>query len=106
MKELATLPTSIRQRLELAETLTQQNRPEEAKSVLGQAALELAKTAPELCALVLAAACGAKSVAGRIQERKTTMERVQSNFLGIVVYDELIPVETRTTTDFEFLIRW
>lgn len=106
MKELATLPSSIRQRLELAETLTQQNRPDEAKSVLAQAALELAKSAPELCALVLAAACGAKGVAGRIQERKMTMERVQTNFLGLVVHEELIPVEIRTTTEFEFLIRW
>lgn len=106
MKELATLPTSIRQRLELAQSLINEKRPEEARTVLAQAAVELAKVAPELSALVQAAAYGAKGVVGRIRERHTTMERVETRILGFLVSEEWIPIETIRDREFELYIRW
>lgn len=106
MKELATLPSSIRQRLELAQSLMNEDRPQEARTVLAQAAVELAKVAPELSTLVQAAAYGAKGIAGRIRERHTTMERVETRIFGLLVNEEWIPIESVRDREFELYIRW
>lgn len=106
MKELTTLPTSIRQRLELAQSLADENRPQEARAVLAQAAVELSKIAPELGAVVQAAAMGAKGIAGRICERHTTMERVERRCFGFLMEEEWIPIETVRDRVFELRLLW
>lgn len=106
MHELATLPTSLRQRLELARSLMNDGRPNEAQDVLAKAAVELARAAPELSAAVLAAAIGAKGVTGRIVESHTTMEKRQYSFLGIFFHEEWVPATTTTEKEFDIRLRW
>lgn len=97
MNELATLPASIRQRLELAQTLASQNRPQEAANVLSQVGAELARTHPELCALIAAAQMGYTRIDSIHSERTTGYERVEYKLFGFPIAEEWVPVTTTKT---------
>ncbi|MBA4293190.1 hypothetical protein C0431_09485 [bacterium] len=78
MKELTSLPASVRYQLSKAENLTAQGRPAEAQNALAEAIVTLAKTSPELCGLLLAMHAGKKRLTlTQVQEEKrtTTSER-------------------------------
>lgn len=98
MSELVTLPASLRQRLELAQSLATQNRPQEAAMVAHQAMAELARCQPDLCALLMAAEMGYHGISATTIEQRTTMERVTRTFLGFPIGEEWQPVTTTTMT--------
>lgn len=97
MRELATLPTSIRQRLEMASSLMDQNRPNEAETVLRQAGMEMARSNPELCALIMVALQGHRGFTSTTVEVRESVERIEHKFLGIPIAEEWVPVTTRIT---------
>jgi len=98
MNELATVPTSLRQRLELAQRLFEDNHVEEGQQLLAQAHLELARMQPELCALIMAAQRGFRGIEATTVNEVTTMTRVQKTFFGLPLGEVWEPVTTTTVT--------
>jgi ABC-type oligopeptide transport system substrate-binding subunit len=101
MSEIVSVPSSVRVRLEQAETLLAQNRPREAEAAFKAAGSELARTQPELATMLVAAQMGHRDIAAAIKEVKTTTERVERRVLGVKVGEQRVP---KTTTR-EVLLR-
>lgn len=93
------LPSSIRERLELAKSLMDQNRPHDAEAILRDACVELARTNPELYTLIMTAQHGSQGLCDTTVETDTRMEQCDKTFLGLRIGKEWIPVtNTRTVT--------
>ncbi|MHB8636064.1 MAG: hypothetical protein ACYC96_06295 [Fimbriimonadaceae bacterium] len=98
--ELATLPASIRQRLELARELEAQHRPAEAANVAQNALYELARTSPSLCAALMAGQLGHRGIRRRVVEQTVTLVPIQQTFFGFSIGVSYHPrTETKTYTE-------
>lgn len=104
MNELVSLPGSIRQRIEHAQRLLEQGRPQEAATQMQSAELELAKSSPELFAILTALNKGYRGIRATQTEYSTTHFKVEHRFLGILVGEEWVPRTTvkRTVRTMEF----
>lgn len=98
MKELATLPASIRERLEKARSLAHEGTFDDAQQLAQSAIRELARTSPELCGLLLAVQAGYIGISWETVEEHTIMERVEYKIFGIPVKTEWVPVTDRNKT--------
>lgn len=99
MIETSTLPASIRQRLELAQTLSDDNRPRDAQAVFAEACVELAKTAPELCGVLVSSAVGKNGFFVKKREVTESVERIEYRVFGFLVQEDWKPIRTVRTTD-------
>lgn len=95
MTESHSVPTSIRTRLEQARALHEQDRPREAEVLFRDTCVELARTHPELCALIMSAKLGYPEIIAIVEEVTTEMRYVERNFFGIPLFEAMVP---RTTT--------
>ncbi len=98
MNQLESLPTSIRERLELARTLQSNGDQRSADSVLQQAVVELARTQPEMCALLLSANLGYQGISATVVERTTVMIPRPITFCGFNVGEEWVALTTTKET--------
>ena len=71
MNELTTVPYSVRKQLDELRSIQAQGRTSEAASFARQIAVELARTSPELCVLVLTSIHGFTELS--VCESETTM---------------------------------
>ena len=99
VNELSNLPYSVRQQMEQAKTLASQSRNGEAQTFVKQAATELARTKPELCALVVAAHYGYTQLTSREVEITEGYEVTPTRFLGIETGKRIRPVTTTTVKE-------
>lgn len=81
--EIVSFPASVQRRLDQAQALLRQDRPAEVLSALQQAGAELARTAPELFALVVAAQMGARRITFEEQESNVHTVRTDRYALGV-----------------------
>lgn len=98
MHDNTLLPASIRQRLELAQSLMNENRPKDDRGVFAQACVELARTSPEMAAILMAAVAGKHEISWTSVEERHSIERVQHSIFGIPIAEEWIPTTSRITT--------
>lgn len=95
MKELITVPTSIRERLEQAQLLAKQDKYDEAEALLKQMGTELASTRPELHALLIAGYMGFAQTSAEEIETNTQFQKEEFKLLGVTIWEKWVP---RTTT--------
>lgn len=91
MNELVSIPGSIRQRIEHAQRLLEQDRPKEAESQLRAAELELARSSPELYAVLAAMNRGYRGMEVSQTEYTRNHYKVEHRFLGILIGEEWVP---------------
>lgn len=94
---IVSFPASVQRRLDQAQALLRQDRPAEALSALQQAGAELARTAPELFALVVAAQMGMTRI--MIEEQESSVHTVRTDRYALGVRygrDETTTSDTRT----------
>lgn len=101
MKELTSLPASVRLHLAKAEEATNQNRPIAAQNALAEAMVILARTSPEMCGLLLALHAGKKELILTQVQEETKITLTERRALGIrygtETYRETVrKVHTRT----------
>jgi hypothetical protein len=97
---LASIPTSVRQHLERAQTLAAQGNYSAARSAdvaRRQATAEVAKTSPEIYALLMAIELGYHEITATQTEITTGFEKIQKRFCGIDLGEQLVPVTTTRT---------
>lgn len=85
MHDLESLPISIRQRYEQAQTLVEQGKPDQAQLVLQEMARTLASTEPMLCALFLAGSLGLSGIEKRVETRRTNTTETPRMLFGVQV---------------------
>lgn len=104
MNELASLPTSIRQRLEQAQAMladNQQNTAQQAtaQQLVAEAVRTLASSNPELCALLIAGHMGFRGFAGSRTLTKVTTKEIPRKLWGFDFgHDVETTTETQTTS--------
>ncbi len=99
MGDLATMPLSVRQQIERAGNLAQQNRPTEAKAAFEAAVTELAKHDPKMCGALFGLVLGHTTITAT--EVMTTQKVVRNakKVLGITYSsDEVTTTDTSTVT--------
>jgi hypothetical protein len=90
---ITTLPTSIRQRLEMARDLKSEGRTQEADVAFYQAVEEVGRTEPALAALMATAwKHGSAYLMRKRRETVERMQRIERSFFGIPVSEEWIKV--------------
>lgn len=100
MIELNTLPASVRTRLERAEALLSQNRPDQAQVIYSEIGRELAKTHPEICGLLVAAQMGFRQLSYQEIETSECVKKIPiKNWRGKVIGLELQRVAEVTTKE-------
>lgn len=94
---ITTLPTSIRQRLEIARDLKSEGRPQEADVAFYQAVAEVGKSQPELAALMATAwKHGSAFLMRKRRETVERMQRIERSVFGTPVSEEWVKIpETR-----------
>jgi hypothetical protein len=97
MNELTTLPTSVRLHLERANTLASQSRGNEATAAFSSAAVTLARTNPELCGLLVAAALGFTELTVTQTDTHKETTRTAKRVMG-VKYGEDVSTSTKSNT--------
>ncbi len=103
MKELPSLPTSIRERLEQARQITPHS---EDDGLLRSAGTELARTNPSYAALIMAGQMGFEGIDHTTVEKVTTVHIVEHRVFGFKVSEEYIPLtNTRVSTTELRLVR-
>lgn len=102
MKDLLSLPTSMRTRLERENELASQNtvvqRGDTRAPIVLSTTDEIAKRRPELSALVAAAHLGFHELSSIEHDTSITYRRVPHKFLGIEVGESWVPVQTQRIT--------
>lgn len=96
--EIATVPRSLREQLDQVQSLVSQGRQSQAASLLRAAEGELARTHPELFALLRVARLGYQGIAVTHTEVTHSHQLVERRFLGFVIDQELRPVTTVHST--------
>lgn len=96
MHDLESLPLSIRQRYEQAQTLAEQGRPDQAQLVIQEMARTLASTAPELCTLLIAGMLGFNGIGYETEQRRTDRSVTVRTAFGIQIGED---VTTTTHVD-------
>ena len=95
--EIVSFPASVQRRLVQAQALLRQDRPAEALSALQQAGAELARTAPELFALVVAAQMGMTRITVEEDEKNVHTVRTDRYALGVRYgRDEVTTTDAKT----------
>lgn len=99
MKDLATMPLSVRQQIERAGTLAQQNRPQQARAAFEAAVTELARHDPRMCGALFGIMLGHTTMTATETTENRTMIRNARKVLGITIAsDEITTTDTRSTT--------
>jgi hypothetical protein len=93
MNDLSNLPYSARKQLEDARRLAEQDRPE-VNSAIRHAAAELARSKPEVCALVIAAQQGYTELTLTETEVTYGYQVIPKVFLGIDMGSSVKQVKT------------
>lgn len=96
MKDLTSLPASVRYQLSKAEHLVEQGRPAEAKNALAEALVTLARTDPTSCALLLGTQLGFKELSGSQRNITTTTTRTRKTTLGVCYGEDVTTVTTES----------
>lgn len=97
--ELATVPQSLRERLDQVQVLVSQGKQNQAVSVLKAAEGELARSHPELFTLLRAVRLGYQGIAMNETEVTQSHQLIEKRFFGILIERELKPITTvRSTT--------
>lgn len=97
--EIVSFPASVQRRLDQAQALLRQNRPAEALSALQQAGAELARSSPELFALLVASQSGATRLV--VEETQTETRTVENGRYALGVryaHDAETTTVTKTVT--------
>jgi hypothetical protein len=94
MKDLTSLPASVRYQLSKADHLAEQGRPAEAKNALAEAMVTLARTDPASCALLLGTQLGFKELSGSQRNITTTTTRTKRHALGVCYGEDVTTVTT------------
>lgn len=94
MKDLTSLPASVRYQLSKADHLVEQGRAAEAKNALAEALTTLARTNPEYCALLLGSQLGFKELSGSQRNITTTTTRTKRTALGVCYGEDVTTVTT------------
>lgn len=95
MKDLTSLPASVRYQLSKADHLIEQGRPAEAKNALAEALTTLARTNPEYCALLLGTQAGFKELVATQQNVTSTTTRTKRHVWGVCVSEDVTTVTTQ-----------
>ena len=99
MKENTSLPASIRERIELAQQYVDRGQYESADNVMKEMARTLASSAPELCALLIAAQMGNRGFQAIKAEATSTARRVERRAFGFCVGEDIETTsQSRTST--------
>jgi len=98
MVELTTLPVSVRQHIEAAQTLAQQNKVPEAQDLIKAAIVELARSQPLQCALLVSGLLGHQGIQCVHSVSKSKVRVVEHRFLGIKIGEDRTH-DTDTTVD-------
>jgi hypothetical protein len=99
MTDIVTVPNSILQRLNQVQQLASQNRMPEASATLAQALVEIARTQPELGALMVAAHLGYSGLSFQQTVQSTNHYVTDRSIFGIRYgQDERTTTTTNTTT--------
>jgi hypothetical protein len=98
MKDLTSLPASVRYQLSKADHFVEQGRPAEAKNALAEALKTLAQTNPEYCALVLGTQLGFKELSGTQKNTTITTTRMKKRVLGVCYGEDVTTVTTENVT--------
>ncbi|MBS1722964.1 MAG: hypothetical protein JSS66_08440 [Armatimonadetes bacterium] len=96
--ELATVPRSLRERLEQVQALVSQGRPAEAETQLRAAETELARSRPDLYMILQAIRHGYRGIQFEDAEYNTYMQRVEKRWWGILVGEDWVPHTTTRRT--------
>ena len=96
MKDLTSLPASVRYQLSKAEHLVEQGRPAEAKNALAEALVTLARTDPTSCALLLGTQLGFKELSASQRNITTTTTRTRKTALGVCYGEDVTTVTTES----------
>ena len=94
MKDLTSLPASVRYQLSKADDLTERGCPAEARKALAEAFITLAQTNPEYCALLLGAQLGYNELSGTQRNVTTTTTRTQKRVMGVRYGEDVTTVRT------------
>ena len=105
MIDITTLPSTVRQHFERSDSLAEQGREREAETAFMSGITELARSAPDLSALLVAAYMGYREIEATLTERMEAYERVERSFLGFARSPEFVPVTTCKTTTKRLVIR-
>lgn len=99
MKDLATMPLSVRQQIERAGALAQQNRPKEAREAFEAAVVELAKHDPNMCGALFGIVLGHSTLTATESTENRTVIRNARKVLGITIArDEVTTSSTSSVT--------
>lgn len=98
MTDIVTVPKSILQRLEQVQSLASQNRMPEANQALGQALVEIARSQPELCALVLANQLGHRQLSLQQTVQQVDTYVTDRQIFGLTYGKDVKTVRSTTTT--------
>lgn len=98
MTDIVTVPKSILQRLEQVQTLNSQHRGAEANSVLAQTLVEIARSNPELCAVLIAAQMGHRQITLQQTVQSSTMVTSDRRIFGLTYGQDIKRTTTTTTT--------
>jgi hypothetical protein len=99
MKELATMPLSVRQQIERAANLARQNRPSEAKAAFEAAVIELARHDPKMCGALVGLVLGHTTITATEVATNRKVVRNAKKVLGITYSsDEVTTTDTSTVT--------
>lgn len=95
--EIISLPASVRNRLEQAETLVELGRPQEAQTILQQIGQELAKSHPELLVLLAATQMGKSRLSVEHFESNSETVETEHRFMGLRYGSEIRTTSTSIT---------
>jgi hypothetical protein len=98
MTDINTVPRSILQRLEQVQSLASQQRMPEAGNALAQTLVEIARTQPELCAVMMAAQLGYREISFQQTVRTTNRSSTDKSIFGITYGQDNYMTTTSTTT--------
>jgi hypothetical protein len=105
MIDITTLPATVRQHLEKSNALARQVQEAESDREFTAAVTELARTAPDLAALLVAASMGRREIEATLIEKMEFYERVERSFLGFSVGPEFVPLTTCKTVTKRLVIK-
>lgn len=99
MNEIVSVPLSVRHQLERARNLIDNGRSGEAENVLKEAGMALARTNPELAALLVATQLGYREITATVTETSSQTTHTDKRFLGWCYANEYNTItNSRTTT--------
>ena len=105
MVDVDTMPTSVRRYRDDSNLPARQDRLDDPRAAMQAAVVELARTAPEMTALIVASAFGRSEFEMTLIEKHEYYERVKRKVLGFDCGEEFVPLSTTKTTTKRYVIR-